>query len=204
MTNEPVGIAFRETMSGHFALGETDPQAGDAAGKRAATILAMHAEVEIRDLDRFVSDSTHTGGLTGHIDFPPFGRQLAADHGVFRLFSPSGQQTLRLMVYELAFAHQGQPYYLAGRKEVRNDRGGADLWNDTTTLLTRLHRGADTTGPVIGAGILHLGVAELAKLVSTVRVTNADGPADQARTIARFGQFFMGNLWETYGPTRAS
>ena len=80
------------------------------------------------------------------------------------------------MVYELAFEHQGQPYYLAGYKQVQNDRKGIDLWNDTTTLFTRLHKGFDSRAPVIGAGVLRLGVPDLMKLTSTLRVINADHP----------------------------
>jgi predicted acylesterase/phospholipase RssA len=200
MQERELGITFRETMSGPFALGQTDPAAGEQAGKKADTSLSMHAAVEVSDLDRFVADPTHTGRITGHIDFKPFGEQIPADRGVFRLFSPTDQPGLRRMVYELGFEHQGKPYYLAGYKEVHNDRRGTDLWNDTTTLYTRLHEGTDTTGPVAGAGVLRLGVPDLMKLTSTMRVVNASGPADQVRALATFGRFFMGNLWETYGP----
>jgi predicted acylesterase/phospholipase RssA len=201
MKDETVGIAFRETMSGGFALGATDPKAGAAAGERAGTTLAMHAAVEIADLDRFVADPTHTGRLTGHIDFAPLGTAIPATAGVFRLFSPASQPGVRHMVYELAFTHNGEPYYLAGRKEVRNE-GGLDVWKDTTTLLTRLHRGTDSTGPVVGAGVLTLGVSDLGRLVTTINVTGTNSPAEKARAIGTFGQFFMGKLWETYGPGR--
>ena len=135
MTDGKLGITFRETMTGDFALGETDPRAGEAAGKKAGTTLAMHAAVRCDDLDRFVADATHAGSITGHVDFTPFGLNIPAERGVFRLFSPTDRTSLRLMVYELAFQHEGEPYYLAGRKEVQNDSIGTDLWNDTTTLL---------------------------------------------------------------------
>jgi hypothetical protein len=204
MSDGTVGITFRETMAGNFALGETDPKAGEAAGKKAKTTLALHAAVDIRDLDRFVADSTHTGNITGHVDFAPLGMQIPANRGVFRLFSPTDKKGLRLMIYELAFEHEGQQYYLAGRKEVQNDRMGTDLWNDTTTLFTRLHKGTDATGPVIGAGVLRLGLPDLAKLTSTVHVTNASKPGDQARALATFGGFFMGSLWQTYGPQKTA
>ena len=199
MNDQTIGISFRETMTGGFALGQTDPRAGAQAGERAGTTLAMHAAVEVADLDRFVSDPTHTGQLTGDIDFAPLGRAIPAHAGVFRLFSPSDTPNLRHMVYELAFTHQGQDYYLAGRKEVRHD-SGLDVWKDTTTLLTRLHRGKDATGPVVGAGVLTLGVADLTKLVSTLRVTGTTSPTEKTRAVAKFGEFFMGKLWESYGP----
>jgi predicted acylesterase/phospholipase RssA len=202
MTDGTLGITFRETMSGAFALGAAEPEAGEAAGKAADTTLAMHAAVAVADLDRFVEDATHTGSITGHIDFTPFGKNIPAQRGVFRLFSPTGDPGLRYMVYELGFQHDNQSYYLAGRKEVRNDRRGTDLWTDTTTLLTRLHQGTDASGPVIGAGVLRLGVTDLAKLSSTIHVTNAAHVGDHAKALATFGGFFMGSLWEMYGPKR--
>jgi choline dehydrogenase-like flavoprotein len=121
---------------------------------------------------------------------------------VFRLFSPSGTGNLRLMVYELGFSHGGETYYLAGQKQVQNDRAGTDLWNDTTTLYTKLHKGTDTTGQIVGAGVLRLGIPALTKLASTIRVLNAEKASDHARALGEFGRFFMGNLWETYGPKR--
>lgn len=204
MSNGSLGITFRETMTGPFALGETDPKAGETAGKRANTELSMHASVEIRDLDRFVADETHNGSITGQIDFAPFGKGIPAGRGVFRLFSPSDKPGLRLMVYELGFEHGADAYYLAGQKHVQNDHAGTDLWNDTTTLYTKLHKGSDAAGPVVGAGVLRLGIPDLAKLTSTVRVLNAEKASDHARALGAFGRFFMGNLWETYGPKKTS
>jgi hypothetical protein len=201
MSDKPIGITFRETMTGNFALGETDPKAGEAAGKKAGTTLAMHATIQIDDLDGFVADSSHNGRISGQVDFAPLGLQIPAERGVFRLFSPSNKKGLSLMIYELAFEHQGQTYYLAGQKEVQSDnKAGTDMLSDTTTLFTRLHKGADAKAPVIGAGVLRLGVADLAKMVTTMRVLNASKPSEQARGMATFGRFFMGSLWDTYGP----
>ena len=197
MMDQPVGLMFREKMAGDFALGETDPIRGQSKGQATGSKLAMYATVQISDLHRFIADSTHTGSITGHIDFPPFGIKLPAKTGVFNLFSPTENPKLKLMIYELGFEHQGQDYYLAGQKEVRDDPG-IDLWKDTTTLLTRLHRGSDKAGPVIGAGILTLDIIELKNLLATTQVLNAPSATAQAKAIAEFGRFFLGELWETY------
>ena len=191
----PGGIAFDETMEGWFALGAATPEEGVTKGKNAGTRLAMHARVSIDDLDRFVAVAEHPGGLTGTIDFQPIGIGLAATSGVFQLFSPGPGEDARRMVYELAFPDQGRPRYLAGEKRVRNE-GGVDLWKDTTTLYTRLHDGNDAKAPVIGAGILTLGVPQLLALMSTMKPINGGG----MDTIGRFGMFFFGELWEVYAP----
>jgi cholesterol oxidase len=190
-------LTFKETMSGHFALGETDPAPGAAIGKAHDTELAMHAEVSIADLDRFISDPNHTGLLTGSIDFAPLGMGILASSGVFNLFKPTSDLETTYMVYELAFQHGGQDYYLAGHKEVRDDPG-FDLWSDTTTLYATLHEGPDKTGKVLGAGVLTLGIKQLAALISTIGVPNATNLADKAAVIQKFGRFFMGKLWDAY------
>lgn len=197
MSDTPTGITFRETMAGGFSLGETDPLVGDKKGKASGHILAMHAVITIPDMERFIADPAHAGQIGGSLDYPPFGTGLAAKGGVFNLFSPSGQPKLKHMVYEMAFEHGGQDYYLAGWKEVR-DEAGLDLWRDTTTLHTLLHRGTDKSAPVVGAGLLTLGPLELMKLVSTLRAVNAPSATEGGRAIAAFGRFFLGELWNAY------
>lgn len=195
---ESIGVTFNETMSGDFSLGATEPEAGEKAGKDAGTTLSMHATVLIQDLERFISDPGHVGELTGTIDFAPLGKGLAAPRGLFNLFSPADDPRLRLMIYELAFRAGEREYYLAGQKRVRDDPG-FDLWADTTTLFTTLHEGQDATGPTVGAGILRLNVAELIKMSATMRTVHAESPVAGAQALARFGTFFLGNLWATYG-----
>lgn len=196
MADVPIGITFSETMAGAFALGATDPEEGRKLGRKEGTELALHANVAIDDLDRFIADPQHLGSLTGSVDFTPWGEGLKGSRGVFNLFQPSGEKDLKYMVYELAFAHQGTSYYLAGKKLVHDDPG-LDLWSDTTTLYTQLHQGDDASGPVVGAGILTLGVGDLIRLVSTMRVTNA-GVVDKLAALSKFGRFFLGELWDTY------
>ncbi len=60
--------------------------------------------------------------------------------------APTDDPKLKLMVYELGFEHGGEDYYLAGKKEVKDDPG-FDLWSDTTTRYTKLHKGTDKSGP---------------------------------------------------------
>ena len=190
-------LTFKEAMSGHFALGAVNPAEGADMGRRNDTTLTMHAQVTIHDIDRFVTDPEHTGELTGSIDFAPLGMGIPASVGVFNLFKPSGDPDMTYMVYELGFQHGGRDYYLAGHKEVKDDKG-FDLWSDTTTLYTALHEGRDKSGKVIGAGVLSLGVKQLADLVSTIDVPNASSAGEKLAAIEKFGRFFVGELWDSY------
>lgn len=197
---EPVpAVRFRETMEGGFALGATDPREGAALGSAQGTRLALHGVVTVRDFDRFLADPDHNGELVGRIDFDPLGTGLLGGQGVFRLFSPGGDARTKLMVYELPFRWGSVDYYLAGRKQVRDDPG-PDAWKDLTTLFTTLHRGPDATAPIVGAGILTLGVIELKRMVASMTTLDTAGAAEHARLLARFGAFFGKEAFGTYAP----
>lgn len=198
MTTLHTGFQFKETMAGGFSLGVQVPSEGLHQGNRLDTSLAIHVTVAIDDIEQFINEPEHPGHLSGTIDFAPMGMGIEAKQGVFNLFNPTDDPKLKLMVYELSFEHEGQAYYLAGKKEVRDDPG-FDLWSDTTTLFTQLHKGTDKSCAVVGAGILTLGITDLIKLVSTMSVTNTDSAVDKLKTISQFGTFFLGELWDTYG-----
>lgn len=184
------GLTFREAMAGGFALGATDPQ----AGARSPDKLTLHATIDIEDIDAFIADPRHIGGLTGHIDFAPFGEAVPGESGVFGLFTPGSDPALTRMIYELGFRHRGKSYYLAGEKHVRIGPPWR-LWRETTTLYTTLHEGTDASGPIIGAGILTLGAASLVRLLATLHAVHAAKPA---RAVWRFFRFFAGELFRTY------
>lgn len=197
MTDTRLGITFTEAMAGPFALGADDPEAGAGQGKRDGTTLTMHATITILDLDAFVDDGKHGGRITGTVSFPGLGENLPSKSGVFQLFSPSSDPRLKYMVYELGVDVGGIDYYLAGKKEVRDDPG-FDMWADTTTLFTRLHKGTDATGPVAGAGVLRLGMMDLTRMMSTMRAVGAESRAQTASAVVKFGRFFLGELWHGY------
>ena len=155
----------------------------------------MHASVHIPNIDAFLEDPNHAGELSGKINYPPFGQTLHSTGGVFNLFSPTDANNTKHMIYELALSSASGPLYFAGHKVVRQDEG-LDLWSDTTTLYSRLYRGADKSGEIIGAGVLRLGVRDLMRLLSTLRAT-IDG---SATNVLKFGKMFFGELWDIYAP----
>lgn len=193
-----MALSFRETMQGPFALGVTDPEEGRKKGMADGTSLALHGNIRIDAFDRFANEASHAGALLGTVDCnaAPFAKAMSAASGVFNLFSPGKDKALKHFIYEMAFEHEGKPYYLAGRKDVR--QGSGRLWPDTTTLYTRLHEGKDAKGKVIGAGVLSLGVAELTALLRTIEVHNAASEAERLGVTIRFGRLFLGELWDSY------
>ena len=193
------GVTFRETMAGWFALGVTDPAEGARRGREQGTRLRMRVAISIPDLDTFLADREHAGAIAGSVDFAPLGNGLRADHGDFRLFAPDDADAAggRLMVYGLTFAHDGGALHLAGRKLVR---GGNPLrmWPETTTLYTTLHRDGIGVGPAVGAGILTLGALDFLGILPTLEVPGVARAGVRVATLARFGRFFVGELWNSY------
>lgn len=51
---------------------------------------------------------------------------------------------------------------------------------------------------MVGQGILHVKVPDFLEQLTTFPVRNSSGPGTDARWLGRFGQFFFGELWETY------
>jgi hypothetical protein len=190
------GITFRESMSGGFSLGATDVRTGEAEGDAAGTPLSLHLTVTIRDLATFIDGAEHHGQLTGRMSFSSLGTDISAKHGTFKISSSGSDQDLKLIEYELGFERDGHDYFLTCRKEIHDDPG-IDLLKDLTTLFVSLHDGPDVDSPVIGRGILHVSPTDLLKLSTVVSATSVDSIGERAILIARFGRFFMGELWET-------
>lgn len=202
MRDPKPGVAFREMMSGPFALDESDPVAGAKRGREQGLRFVMNASIEVQDIERFANDPNHDGTITGHITFPKLGKDIPAKHGIFRLFSPGTDRDTTLMVYELGFEVDGRDYYFAGAKRVRQDPG-FDLWSDTTTLYSRLHAGRDAKGRVIGAGVLTLTPWALVQMLPTIVTRNAHTLNERTRALYQFSKFFSGQLATTYLPSVA-
>jgi hypothetical protein len=192
-----VGLSFNEVMAGGFTLGATDPVAGGQAGRRAGTRLAMHARVAIPSLAPFVDDPDHRGRLDGHIEFAPLGGPFPADTGVVKLFAPTDDPNLKLMVYRMTFRLNGAAYCLDGAKHVRR-QPVLHAWRDTTTLYCRLYQNEEPRGTVIGAGTLYLTPLALARQLTTFRTIGSPSIGAAISTLARFGRFFAGEVIDTY------
>ena len=197
MPGDYLGLMFSEKMSGAFALGETDPQAGAVRGKKENTTLTLQATCTIDNLDTFIADGNHAGKLDASVQFTPWGAAIPGDKGKLNLLNPGPARKERTMVYETRISQGGKSYYFAGKKFVHHEHG-PEVMKETTTLYSVLHGGDDDTAPIVGAGIIILGPAAIADLVHNMKVLNAKSPFDTARGISKYLRFFMGSLWDSY------
>ncbi|WP_369255328.1 patatin-like phospholipase family protein [Geodermatophilus amargosae] len=205
-------LSFTEGMSGWFGFGETDPRRGALHGRDRGTRLAFRLTIDVDGVNRFLLDPLHEAAVHGRIDCEALGGRLPVTGGGFNLFVQQDVTGHQRMYYRLHFADSaGHPLTLLGHKDVRDD-AGRDLWADTTTLYLRILQGhvvpADpghADGPaqpggadgVVGAGVLRLTPLDLARQLTTVRAY-APTAGERVEVVRRFGQLFLGKLWDVY------
>lgn len=204
MNNEPLAIELYETLSGGFALGEADPLDGESMGKLRRTEMSLHNAITITDLRRFYRDPDHPAELTVTLTFPPLGECIECYDGTLHLFKPGGEPGVRLMVYRFGFlADDGTPYFFQGKKRIHDGSSLPELWDETTHLYSHLYRGYDERGELCGAGTLQIGIRGMLELARCARVLGGASRPRKAEMLARFGYFFLGELWGAYrGPAR--
>lgn len=204
MNKMPVGLTFQETMAGGFVLGATDPAEGLSEGELRGSILTMRCTVTIPSVDAFVADPEHEAELRAILDIPAFGGSIDASHGTLNLFKPSDEPGVKLLLYRLHFSFGEQPYFLEGKKFIRDGSSPRALWDQNRTLYTRLYAGEDDSSPIAGAGILSIDVQRILDLAASMRATNAHSPVRKVEAFAQFGKLFLGELWEIARGSRAA
>lgn len=199
----PSGIEFTETMRGHFskAVLDDDYEAGEARGKKDGTILEFKMTVHSDNLDDMLNNPKHQARLDGTVTCPSLSPQpLKVSNGVFHLFIKGTKQVnTRLMTYDMvAKTVDGKSYRIDGFKTIHDDKH-FEIWPDTTTLFTSVYDLNGHDEKLIGQGILHILPADFAVQMTTMKVTNAANPVEALAGLVKFGMFFAGALFETYG-----
>jgi len=193
------GIRFTETMRGFATSADVDTYDEAAAdGRRAGSRLEFTVTITIDSLDAMLADPNHAGRITGTVSAPTLSSTpLRVLDGEFNLFAsdPTSVNTTR-MKYRMSLASDaGEKFRLDGFKVIRKDRGDS-IWRDTTTLFVTVTR---EDGSVAAKGILEILPADFMKQMTTMEAIGAANPVEGLRAIARFGQFFAGVLFDTYG-----
>jgi len=192
----PIGIEFTETMRGSITL-----SAGPAGQGGTGSPFEFTVTISIADLGEMVKRRDHAGAIRGTARCHAISAEpMAITDGIFNLFVDQHDAVnTREMRYAFGMtATNGTRYFLRGVKTIRDD-WGPDLWKDTTTLAFTVHTGASDQDPELGRGVLRISVPDLAKQLTTFRVSGIDDPLRKAATVARFGAFFAGRLYDTYG-----
>jgi cholesterol oxidase len=99
------------------------------------------------------------------------------------------------MIYEMTLrSTDGRSWAFRGIKHVHDDPG-LDLWADTTTLRVDLR---DDAGGLL-RGMLRIKLSDFARQLTTIDVLGTRSKIERLQAAARFGKFFAGSLFDTYG-----
>ena len=187
------GLAFRETMRGSVAV------PGGAAGPERRGRVVMRLGVELPDLRTFLDDPVHAARLSGTVEVEGLTRGPAAvDRGSLHLLARIHGSRRRTMDYIVPFVDDdGVGWLLQGSKLVYR-RGLIGPWRATTRLDVALTAPGDRYDAMTPTGTLTIGVADVARLLLSLRSTGTAGVAGGVATLLRFGGFFSGRVLRAF------
>ncbi|MFB0828506.1 alpha/beta fold hydrolase [Brevibacillus laterosporus] len=197
-----MGLSFIETMKGYFAEKVLDDyRKGYEIGKQQNSSFMFNLTIQTNNVEELLVRKEHQASVTGLIEAPALSNKpLTVHQGTFHLLvdDPSTPDS-KEMWYRLCMSSvEGQAYFMEGFKKIRHD-SKLDMWSDTTTLYISVYAGEDHTAPMLGRGILMMGKEDFMKQLTTIRILNETNQIEKMKAIARFGTFFAGSLYETYG-----
>ncbi len=199
----PVAFQFTEDMRGFVSVGQTSFDDGYRLGRDNASDLMFHLTLKTADLDLFLTDRSHEMQAIGYVEGAVVGGRCPVERGTFNLFIDTADAAHKQMTYRLFFRTTGgRKMTLSGTKQVQ-EKPGFDVWRDTTTLFTNLFDGyvesaEEAATPLAAVGILHIGVADFAAELTTMRAL-APTFAERTAGLERFARLFLGSLWQAYG-----
>ena len=197
-----LGLQFTETMKGYVSTKVKDDYAqGTKQGKEDGSPCEFTLTIISEDSEDMITNPKHLARMLGTLTAPALSSQpLTVTQGEFNLFieDPDHPDTRQMRYSMQLVTAEGRQYYFYGFKVIHNDPG-FDVWADTTTLYITLYDGDSLQSPVLGKGILIIQPEDFLKQMTTMQVTNAETSTQRLEALARFGHFFAGVLFDTYG-----
>jgi hypothetical protein len=184
----PVGIQFEERM------------VGTTRGEEPLRTIETSLTARIEDLAEFLARHERESTVpipivAGTLTLGSRQLQLDPTQSVLRVMVDRGPDETGTERRTLEYTLVAPGCRLEGKKTIRDDQG-ADVWEDTTTLVFELFE----NGELSCGGELRLPASEFfGHQVRSFRV-NTDDPARQAWALASFGKFFLGHLVDVYLP----
>ena len=152
-------------------------------------------------------DRNHTAQISGTVTCNALSQQpMTISNGRFQLYSKSKERIeTREMVYKMVItSDEGKFYLLKGIKEVHKDSAFEMGMRDNAELNIMIFEGTDDTGRGLGAGKLYMTWKDFRRAMFSLEVIKTESMVEKLKWKAKFGKFFMGILWETYGVLTAA
>lgn len=196
-----VAFEFTETMRGFFQPDASDYEAGYRAGRSSGNSIEFTLTVATEDLDRMLEGDEHAARMAGTLTAPFLSdHALQVSDGNFHLLVEDPDRVgAKRMEYSFDLTDRGgRKFHFDGFKSIRNEPG-LDLWADTTTLFITVREGHGSGGDVVGRGKMIIEPLDFMRQLTTMRTARTRSPLEALEARAKFGTFFAGSLFETYG-----
>lgn len=180
----PVSASFRERLDGELG----------------SSPLSLELEVQVGDVDAFVTRPDHEARLEGSVDCDLLGGSRPVQRGVLNLFADDGDPRAKEIRYRLMIQDaDGRPRTLVGAKRV-NGESGRGARHELTELPLRLLDGHVDEGQEaeeLAAGIAHADPRATLRRLAAMRV---DAPTAALRRSSRrrLAALLVGSLWDVY------
>ena len=196
------GLRFTETMRGYFSTKvKDDYQRAADEGRQSQSRFQFTLTIGAPDLEKALTAPEHPFTIAGTVQAAALSPSpLTVTGGEFRLLEKNEDATgERNMIYRMKLrTGKGRSFFFSGFKVIHNGPATA-LWPETTTLYATVYDGDDSSCPVFGKGILKTSAEDFMHQLTTIQVTGASDSRQRLEATARFGKFFAGVLWDTYG-----
>ena len=203
MEKPVVELTFTEEMKGFLTLGAENFESGFKEGKEANRFFMFHSEITIEDVFKFDKTPSLSSPMKGWIESELFGGKVPYEKAFFNLYVDTDNPKHKFMKYRIYFKNKlsGEDLTLFGFKDIKDDPL-FDIWEDTTTLFTRIYKGItdrEDDIDVIAKGIVKIYMLDFLKQLTTFRVKGAD-PVTNLEAFVDFNKMFLGTLYDVYAP----
>ncbi|XP_072045964.1 lipase member K-like [Amphiura filiformis] len=192
------GIRFNEKMSGELHFNNHPHHCH----------LAL--TIESRDVQKMITlDKEHSAQICGTVICKAMSEHpMTVLYGQFQLLAKSKDKIeTRESIYKMVLtSEEGQSYYLYGKKEFHKDSAFEMGMTDTTELNLIVYEGTDVSnnGRAVAEGKLLMTWKDFMKDMLNIEVINSQSAMEKLKWKAKFGRFYMGIIWETYGMLTAA
>jgi cholesterol oxidase len=174
-------------------------------GRRARSTFEFTVTIGAEDLDAALTNPGHKFAMAGTAQASTLSpKPLTLTGGDFELLSKDPDEPgVRKMRYRAQMSSgDGRVFFMDGSKIIRPGRLSR-LWPETTTLYITVYDGGDSSSPILGRGVLKISPDDFVRQLATIEVPGAPSREQRLAAITRFGSFFAGKLWDTYGGVAA-
>jgi cholesterol oxidase len=191
-------LRFSERLTGFVSMNTHDGYTeGYDRGRSDDARVDLLISIEYDDIQLALNDPAREAKIVGTVLAPQLSpNRLTVIEGRFTLFDPDplGVETWHMRYRMTLESVEGKRYLFDGHKVLR-ENGIRHAWSETTTLYTTI---GELGGPAPGTGILHLKLADLPKLVRSIKVDGV--PRRQQGEYRRaFLELFADEMVHVYG-----